>query len=581
MPDFLAIIGPNAPDSAPGVLPEAGLAWTKIGPGWLGIAGKRWTDLGDGWRVTGRPVVRGGGRVDAPRLAGLLGDATPDAFNTLSSMFLLLHALDAALTVVTDRFSHLPAYELEQNRQRFVSSRPEWIAAAAPSTPEIDDVSVAELLLYENVTFPFSTRVGVRQLAPATRHTFKADATADRETLWRPAEPDRWPGKRACIDRAVAAFDEAADEVASTAPSAGVLLSGGLDSRLILAALAPRMDVEAFTFLDRPNRESRAAEAAAEILKVPHHACRRDPEYYAHAFTLGQQTAGFEQHSIPSHGACLAGSEDARRMGVLVSGFGCDILLKGAYIPYGLDTILKRRLGIGGRDAARIGKHNYSHVKKRSELVKPQLVEAALQRRANHEAWLREFRPDTAEEWLGFYPISHTTSVDTMVNARLFPYDEFFFHTGFVEAMRQTPWHLKKNLTVVSALGRRVGGPAARLAHPHTGLPATATYLERRLKTKLGLAKAPPPVGGNPDDPSWYSETSFINYRAYFADSPAWAGLRDEAFADSGSVEALSRIMAVEPASLAQVSGEQDSLVRGTVVQALRLYARAHTPEAP
>jgi len=578
MPDFIANLGQ---EQRPKLRSSDAMRWIPIGSGWIGINKSRWNLIGDKWFIAGRPSKRGGGQLDPHAMDDLLGARASEAFNRISGMFVAIHTGVDCLTVITDRFNHLPAYSFTQGSLCYVSSHVEWIASAAPDTPPIDDVSVAELMLYENVTFPHTTRLGVQQLAPGTRHRFSATGDAETDTLWQPKEPDRWPTKKSCIDAAVHAFEDASAEIASSATSAGVLLSGGLDSRLILAGLAPRMHTEAFTFLDRPNRESRAAAAAARTIGVPHHEVRRDPEFYAGVFDFAQREVGFEQHSVPCHGACLSGVAAAEQMDLLVSGFGCDILLKGAYIPYGLDTLLKKKFRLGGRNAARIGKHNYSNFQKRRELIRPSLVEAAVQRRDTHESWIRGFRPSTAEEWLGFYPISHTTSIDTILCARLFGYDEFFFHAAFVDAMCVTPWDLKKNLVLVGELGKRVGGPAARLAHPDSGLPATATYTSRRVLKKLGVAKEPPAVGGSPEDPSWYSEASFINYRAFYTDSPAWTSIRKRAFADNAAVDALSRIMRTDPHDLAEMNDGLDSLIHGTVVQALRIYARNDTPELP
>ena len=575
MPDFLAILEAETAAGDPG---DTGFAWSSVAGGRLGILTERWRPIGKSWLVAGRLVVRDqGGEPRADLLNKLLDSKSArSAYNDLSGMFILVHRSGDAFTVVTDRFNHLPVYTLGTGGKRIVASRPELVAAAAPTPPEIDEVSVAEILLWENVTYPYTTRIGVTQLAPGSVHTFVPGGIHHEESLWVPEEPDKWPSLRAAVDCTVGAAEEAAREIASCASSAAVLLSGGLDSRIIAAALKSVMEVRAITFMDRPNQETRAAMATSEVLGIEHELVRRDPDFYARAFDLGQELAGFEQDSMPCHTATLLGKRAARKGEVFVSGFGCDILLKGAYIPYSFGTVLKQRYLGTQPGPHRIGKHNYSHVGERAKLIKPELVAAAKERRQAHENRLRMFRPCSAEEWVGFYPISHTTSVDTMVAARLMPYDEFFFHTGFVEAMAKTRWVHKKGLGLVTRLGLRAGAEVARLKHPQTGLPATTPYLRRRLLTKLGMSRPAPCVSPEPGDPSWYSQSSFVNYGAFIKDSPAWAVTQEEAFADPDAVASLAKIMVIDPRMFEIARPEhnlaRDPLLHATIVQALRLF---------
>lgn len=583
MPDFVVILGGTErgdPASPAGERLDA-LRWTRWPWGWLGVAPGGWREHKEGgswYGAAGRPHERGGGLL-SPEKAAAAHEGRAGAYEKISGMFILLRADDTEFSVVTDRLNHLPVYRGAMAGGAVVySSCVEVLSAAMAPPPTVDRVSVAELLLYEAVTYPYTTREGVRQLAPSSRHAARVEGSAVREqtkTLWTPREPERWPSARECVELASVALEESADEIASGASRIGVQLSGGLDSRVVLAALRDRAEVVALTFLDEPNRESASASAAAAALGVPHRLVRREPEYYSGAFESGQELVGFEQATLPCHGLCLL--EQAREDGldVIVGGFGCDILLKGGHVPYGLGRVLLAERGLVDLSRApRIRKHKSAHVEKRRPMLAEGLAEEALGRRAAHEEALREFRPRTAPEWAGFYPIGNATSVDVMAMSRLASHDEFYVHAGFVEVSALAPWSVKKGLGLMSALGRRYAGDAACLPHPDTGLPATLPYFRARLAKKLRRSRAGSATRSF--SRPWYGDSSFIRYGAYFAQSEAWARLREDALADERSVEALSSVLAVSPRAVIEDGREAgDPLREAIVVQSLRLLARA------
>ncbi|MEQ8845214.1 MAG: asparagine synthase-related protein [Phycisphaerales bacterium] len=593
MPDFLAIFDVPG-DRIRGRVdtldePQAGrdLAWNRWPWGWLGVNPKLWRRVqGDGLvtYICGRPARRAHGGDVERSIAGAL-DGSASAYHAISGMFLVLQATRTNLALVTDRFAHRPAYATARQPHQdcfAISSNVEWIIDALRTAPAFDDVSLAELLLWNNATYPYTTRDGIHQLAPGSLHEVTLDqegaASIGTTTLWQPREPNRWPGKRACIEACAAGVGEAAREITANASRIGVLLSGGLDSRIIAATLSQHAEVETFTYCDRPNPETDSAARTASVLGLPHHLVRRDPQFYAHAFVEGQRVLGYEQNSLPCHALCVADHPAIAGLDVVVSGFGCDILLKGAYVPYSMVNVLLqhhrlRRLPY----QERIGKHNYSHVLKRKSIVCPELVAAAFERRDAYERSLREIRPDTAEEWMGFYPISHTTSIDSTLISRYFPHDEFFFRAGLVEASMATPWAWKKGLDLISRLALRVAPTVARLPHPDTGYPATMTYLPSRVVCKVRPRKPVAPVGGpGASTEPWFSQGSFINYAKFLAQAPAWRVIRDEAMGRSEAISVLQRILTVDPADTFGTYAEQyDSLLNATVVQILRMAGRA------
>lgn len=588
MPDLVVMLHskektPVAEEAPP--LPATGLRWSPQPWGWVGLGeGMRQRPDDSGDRdgtliyVGGRPARAGGGPLTPDHIAAALnGDS--EAYRTISGMFLLLAVHKGGIDIATDRFSHIPVYANtagDDGRVGVLSTSVEWIADLLNDPPELDRVSLAELLLWDNITFPHTTREGVRQLAPGSTHRLRCDEAGrgglESQWLWRPHEPDRWPDKRTCIDAAVAGIESAAAEIGGAASRVGVLLSGGLDSRIVASSISNVAQVEALTYADRPNRESDSAARTAAALGIPHHVVLRDPEFYAYAFEEGQRTVGFEQNTVPCHILSIAGSDLVNELDVIVGGFGCDILLKGAYIPYSMTDVMRDWYSLGQVcPGKRIGKHNYSQAKARLPLLRPELADAALERRVAYESALRDIRPKTAEEWIGFYPISHTTSIDSMAAARRFNYDELYFHAGVVDASVMTPWAWKKGLEIMSSLGKHVAPTVARFPHADSGLPATWTYYPLRVAS--GFYK---PQSSNratpPNAPSWLTEGSFVHYANFFRDAPGWQKIRRDALERTDAVSIVSELVTVDViTTFNHFSADYGSLLDPAILQVIRL----------
>lgn len=116
----------------------------------------------------------------------------------------------------------------------------------------------------------------------------------------------------------------------------GVLLSGGLDSRMIVAAL--EKEVTAFTFGDFINNEIRIAKQIAGTKKYKHIFLKRNADHYANlsddAVKIGGGMYRFTHaHSIGYFDKILRESD------ILLNGYLSDVFFKGQCIPYAKKNI--------------------------------------------------------------------------------------------------------------------------------------------------------------------------------------------------------------------------------------------------
>ena len=152
----------------------------------------------------------------------------------------------AGLFMARDRFGIKPLYyTLDGSRLRFASSLQALLAAGEVDT-SIDPVALHHhFTLHAVVPAPRTILKGVRKLAPATTMTLTKSGQVSESVYWeldatRPAQPLSEPqwlaATRDVLIRAVERHRLAADV------PVGVLLSGGLDSSLLVALLAEHVD---------------------------------------------------------------------------------------------------------------------------------------------------------------------------------------------------------------------------------------------------------------------------------------------------------------------------------------------------
>ena len=152
----------------------------------------------------------------------------------------------ASLFLARDRFGIKPLYLTQDgNRLRFASSLPALLAGGGVDT-RLDPVALHHhFMLHTVVPAPRTVLRGVRKLPPASTMTVSMDGSVTQNVYWtldarRPQQPlseAEWlDATREVLVRALDRHRLAADV------PVGVLLSGGLDSSLLVGLLADHVD---------------------------------------------------------------------------------------------------------------------------------------------------------------------------------------------------------------------------------------------------------------------------------------------------------------------------------------------------
>ena len=185
-----------------------------------------------------------------------------------------------SLLLARDRLGQKPLYWAEVGGRFLFASEVKAILAALDATPSVDPRALARYLALDFVPTPWCIFEGIHKLPAAHSLERRAGADARLSAYWElPVPTLHAPPFAEAIHRTRELFDTAVARRLMSDVPIGVLLSGGLDSTLVGAALR-RLGARLETFslgFDEPGfDESDAARSVADWLGTPHHEARFD-----------------------------------------------------------------------------------------------------------------------------------------------------------------------------------------------------------------------------------------------------------------------------------------------------------------
>lgn len=180
------------------------------------------------------------------------GDRCVDRF--LGMFAFVLHERDSGrLIIARDRFGIKPLYLAEQGRQlRFASTLPALLVAGDVDR-SIDPVGLHHYMTFHAVVPPPHTLLkGVKKFPPATIRTIEADGRSTDRLYWEPDMTRRAEDLRLTAedwrDQVLDGVRTAVKRRMVADVPVGVLLSGGVDSSLVVGLLAELGQTDLMTF---------------------------------------------------------------------------------------------------------------------------------------------------------------------------------------------------------------------------------------------------------------------------------------------------------------------------------------------
>lgn len=295
--------------------------------------------IGDVYGYDAGTVGRSGGYVPRP------GDVDPAEFcvsryerdgidfvRGLNGNFTLLVYDRERRTVAfcTDRLGTVPLFWTQADDALVFSTNIQLLPSHPAVDTAFDPAYLHEYLAFRR-TFGVKTPLeGIETLQPgATTTVSLVDGTVTTDHYWRPRYRPREESFEWFVDEFVSRFRTILDEWTNDAREYGVLLSGGSDSRLLLAGLD---DATAFHMSDWMNAEARIAKRVALAADVEFEVLDRGAKYRIGALERNRLAPTFNGWFTQTY---TSGFEDVLtdRVDGLLSGLYGDTLFRGFAVP--------------------------------------------------------------------------------------------------------------------------------------------------------------------------------------------------------------------------------------------------------
>jgi asparagine synthase (glutamine-hydrolysing) len=266
-----------------------------------------------------------------------------DVVDHLHGMFaFVVHERDTGRVVLArDRLGIKPLYLAETpGRLRFASTLPALLAAGDVDT-SIDPVALHHYLTWHAVVpAPRTIVAGVRKLPPATVRVVEPDGTSREHRYWQP----RYERRPEHAGWSARDWEDAVEQALRVAVRrrlvadipVGVLLSGGLDSSLIVGLLAEEGQQGLATYSigfeaagGREGDEFRYSDVIAERFATDHHRIRVGSDQLAGALghAIGAMSEPMVSHDVVAFD--LLSERVSQSIRVVQSGQGADEVFAG------------------------------------------------------------------------------------------------------------------------------------------------------------------------------------------------------------------------------------------------------------
>lgn len=236
-----------------------------------------------------------------------------------------------SLELISDPAGTYPLYFAKAGDAWIFATRQSAILASGLLQPRMDRVAVGQMLQLGFICGERTLIEGIYVLPPGTILRIDDSGTTRIRYASMEFQPDADAVRRDAIQQVGAALTQAVHRAAAAHPRLGVPVSGGLDSRALLALCPDHAGTPSFTFGTPGCRDLVFGRQIAQRLGSPHTALEVDPAYLADYLDLGVwltegQLGATHFHILPHVTAF------ARECDVVLDGLGGDVILGGKYV---------------------------------------------------------------------------------------------------------------------------------------------------------------------------------------------------------------------------------------------------------
>ena len=391
---------------------------------------------------------------------------------------LLINKLDNTLRIVTDLMAFIPVYSCQQSLDLYLGTHVDALASACGDADRFDPVSLADFVLNDVVTYPYTAYQNIRQQPPGsvvswTRKRLQA------ETYWQPGEGEPCPTLNEAAQVLRQGLEGYVDRVTAKMNHAAQFISAGEDSRALSGFLPSRLKRDAYIFLDQMNREGRIAQKVARVYGASFTVGYRSATHYLDILPEASRLVGSGHQYTHSHSLGFDKKYKLSGYPAVFGGFLSDTHLKGHHIKKikGCSRFpFFPQIQCSGFSpcGARFGRL--------ADLV--EVIEDVKVRQQNRFEMVTQLRPASANEWFNFYPCSMHNDIPYLYSSRrLYRCYEPFMCKEAVKISASVPNKWKLNRILFNRAMKPFLKPGKWLPHADGRLP----YFSWKLNIPIHL----------------------------------------------------------------------------------------------
>ncbi len=351
---------------------------------------------------------------------------------------------EGKIECITDLMMFIPIYRYSENDNLVLGTHVDVLARTSGNRDSFDPVSLADFVINDVVTYPYTVYKKIFQCRAAAINYFEpfnaSDKVKNQVNYWEPEEQkiydtiDEAAGVlRSGVKNYVDRLTEGMDHVAQ-------FLSAGEDSRVIAGLLPERLKIDAFIFLYEMDREGKIAQKVAETYGINLSVKFRDKTHYLDILPEASDLVGsgqqyYHAHALGFHSVC-----ELNRYPAVFGGYLGDTLLKAYYarkIPGDTKFPFFPQVMAKGEKRSKPAK---------STVFPDSILHEIDRRRQYHLENMKKLRNGTHHEWFLVWPRTMGYALPNFsASRRLFVSYEPFMCNRFVKTSAYAPVEWKLN----------------------------------------------------------------------------------------------------------------------------------------
>ena len=255
----------------------------------------------------------------------------------LSGPFVILSINKANnnITCITDLMMFIPVYHYLLDGKLVMGTHIDSVAKASGQENSFDPVSLADFIINDVVTYPYTTYKKIRQLHPAAIHKYthkdRGVQECEPDLYWIPEERDIYKNINEAATELRKGIQDYINKITEGMTEIAQFISAGEDSRVIAGLLPKSLKRDGFIFLDNMNREGEIAEKVTQAYGINFYPQFRSKTHYLEILPEASDLVGsgyqyLHAHSLGFHKTCKLDQYHA-----VFGGYLGDAFLKGLY----------------------------------------------------------------------------------------------------------------------------------------------------------------------------------------------------------------------------------------------------------